>query len=383
MKIGTLLKLTRLQLRTRKTATGVSFFVAYTLNGQRHRETVGFATKENFKQEFERCKEIARLRDAELAQGATGTAHIVARNQSFVEFFRAVMNSKKSPKVYRNTLLKLLAFLQSQSRSDLTFGELSATLAIDFRNYLESLAERKEISFSTAAKYLEAFRAVINEALRRELIIYNPCRGLKPLPKDTVERSFLTVEELRLLANTPPPPTVKYDAQTYKNFFLFICFTGIRPGDVRRLAWQNIQQDANGNFFCVFVPNKTRAKAPQPVAIPLHSEAIRIIEAQRAKQINPQSTDRIFHDLPPETAKNTINRFLEKWTAKAGIRKRVTQYVARHSFASNLLLHGVSVFEVSKLLTHASLKHTAVYLHLTNESKQRAISALPELKAAD
>gem|GEM_PF-4704613 len=57
MKIGILLKLTRLQLRTRKTATGVSFFVAYTLNGQRCRETVGFATKENFKHEFEKCKE--------------------------------------------------------------------------------------------------------------------------------------------------------------------------------------------------------------------------------------------------------------------------------------------------------------------------------------
>jgi len=383
MKIGTLLKLTRLQLRTRKTATGVSFFVAYTLNGQRHRESVGFATKENFKHEFERCKEIARRRDAELAQGVTGTAHIVARNQSFLDFFRAVMNSKKSPKVYRNTLLKLSAFLQSQNRSDLTFGELSPTFSIDFRNHLESLAEQKEISFSTAAKYLEAFRAVINEALRRELILYNPCRALKPLPKDTVERTFLTVEELRLLANTPPPPTLKYSAETYKNYFLFICYTGIRPGDVRRLMWQNIQQDANGNFFCVFVPNKTKAKAPQPVAIPLHSEAMRIIEAQHAKQINPQSTDRIFHDLPPETAKNTVNRFLEKWTAKAGIQKRVTQYSARHTFASNLLLCGVPIFEVSRLLAHSSLKHTTVYAHLTNESKQRAISALPELKAAD
>ncbi len=382
MKIGTLLKLTRLQLRTRKTANGISFFLSYTMDGNRYRETVGFATdKQTYKQERLKSEEIARKRDTELAQGLVGAQHITMKKESFLAFFQAVTNSKKSPKAYRNTYLKLVAFLQSQAPplSDVTFGEISSTLVIDFRNYLESLAERKELSFSTASKYLETFRAVVNEALRRELMIHTPCRALKPLPKDTAEREFLTVDELRQLANTPPPPTLKYDADAYKNYFLFIAYTGIRPGDVRRLCWQNIQQDMNGNFFCVFVPNKTKSKVPQPLCVPLHLEALRMIEAQRSKQVNMKSTDYIFHDLPPVTAKNTINRFLEKWTRKAGIQKRVTEYTGRHTFASNLVLCGTSIYEVSRLLGHTSLKHTSVYAHLTNETKLRAINNLPEL----
>ncbi len=370
-----------LQLRQRLRGKSITVFLTYTLDGKRQFEVLRTVPmtldKARMREVLAECEEIARRRDAELAQTVAGTTHITVRNRSFLEFFQSVTSSKKSPKAYRNTFLKLTAFLQSQNRSDVSFGELNSAFAIDFRNYLESLAERKEISFSTAAKYLECFRAVVNEALRRELIIHNLCRALKPLPKDTVERAFLTIDEIRLLVSTPPPPTLKYDAETYKGFFLFICFTGIRPGDVRRLMWQNIQQDANGNFFCVFVPNKTKAKAPQPVAIPLHPEALKILETQRRKQINPQSTDRIFHNLPCESAKNTVNRFLEKWIRKAGISKRVTQYTGRHSFASNLVLHGNSIFEISKLLGHSSVKHTVVYGHLTSESKQRSINSLP------
>lgn len=373
-------KFPNVQLRERQWKTSTMFFITYTVNGKQHHEkllSVPKRDKAGYKQAIEQCMAIARERDTQLSQGISGTMHIQARDKSFLEFFRLVENSKRNPTVYHNTRLKFEAFLKEHlKRDDVTFSGINANLAIEFRDYLVRLAERKEISFSTANVYLQSFRVVINEALRRELLVRNPCVSVKPIPKDTIEREFLTIEELQRLIVTPLPQTWKYDAQTLADYFLFICLTGIRPGDVRALQWQNIQSDGKGNAFVSFVPSKTKHKLNRTLIIPLHPEAVKILERQRAKQVSLSSTDKIFNALPPKSSPNAMIEFLKKWLMKAGIAKHITLYNARHTFASNLILSGVGILEVSRLLGHTTVTHTQVYSHLTEQAKRDAVNRL-------
>ena len=48
----------------------------------------------------------------------------------------------------------------------------------------------------------------------------------------------------------------------------------------------------------------------------------------------------------------------------------------RHGFASNLILKGVSIYEVSKLLGHADIKTTQIYAHLRSDDLQNAVDRL-------
>ena len=50
---------------------------------------------------------------------------------------------------------------------------------------------------------------------------------------------------------------------------------------------------------------------------------------------------------------------------KSGVRRKGGIHVLRHSFATHLIESGVELPAVQRLMGHASLKTTALYLHVT------------------
>jgi integrase/recombinase XerD len=59
-----------------------------------------------------------------------------------------------------------------------------------------------------------------------------------------------------------------------------------------------------------------------------------------------------------------------------GIDKAIHFHSLRHSFASNLVQKGVSLYVVKELLGHSSISTTEVYSHLNVESLREAVKKL-------
>ena len=76
----------------------------------------------------------------------------------------------------------------------------------------------------------------------------------------------------------------------------------------------------------------------------------------------------------------TLGRNIKQAAVKAGVHKRVTSHIFRHSYATHLLQSGIDLRSIQELLGHKSVETTMVYTHVVAEmNKGRVVSPLDML----
>lgn len=207
----------------------------------------------------------------------------------------------------------------------------------------------------------------LNKAEREGIILKNPGKAvdssLRPRAEES-KREHLTLDEVKAIIDTP------YRVKNHvKEAFLFCCFSGLRFSDIYKLTWGEIKIGQDGDARLETRIKKTK----KDIYIPLSENALNWLPERNGAP----DTARVFYLLPDQPGNADVR--LRTIVKNAGITKRVSFHVGRHTFATLTLTYGADLYTVSKLLGHCNIRTTQIYAKIVDENKRKAVNLIPKI----
>ena len=329
-------------------------------------------------------------------EGAASAENIIAKvktgevSESFLNYAKertqeiydlgGIRNWKK----YRGFCNKLEAFLKKSRKHDVAFAELTYQFMTKFDAYLHTIPNERnpeqKLHPNTIQVNFNIFKTLVNNAIKAGLMKPedNPflnfkCAGVK------TEKEKLNADELEKVKKLDLAEGSLIWHCRNAFMFSFYC-AGVRAGDLVQLRWCNITSEGRLHY--------RMGKNHKERDLPLVAEAMDILKLYYREGMKP--TDYIFPFLNQNTtwfkydtqekkdrmpsdmkrkmfeaigSKNAlINKKLAEIAKLAGIEKRISFHISRHSFAKAAKEKGLDNLEVKELLAHTNIATTQKYM---------------------
>lgn len=266
--------------------------------------------------------------------------------------------AKNTQLAYMRDLRLLMKSLQLKADEELLQVSRQQLIA-----YLVHLKQEGRAS-STVARKLASIKAFYRFLTAERYIRRNPAEVLEAASRGLHLPKVLSVQEVERLLDEPDLGTL--DGYRDKTMLELLYATGMRVSELVNVPVKNV--DMKMQYVIVM------GKGSKERMLPLGRTALHYLE-HYLSVVRPQ----LLHGKPDAAVElfvtgwggpMTRERFYEIIVAygkSAGISKRVTPHMLRHSFATHLLNNGTDLRIVQELLGHADISTTQIYTHLDVE----------------
>lgn len=302
------------------------------------------------------------------------------QNVKVIDFFKEIIEEMtragriSNAKAYNDTKDSLIKF----KGKHFVFRDVTPAFLEKYEVFLrENGSKNGGIAFR-----MREFRAIFNKARKRKII------PKEPYPFEDYKISKLKTEANKIALTLEEYKRIKsvdlakqpHLLEAY-NYFLFSIYTrGMNFQDMMLLKWSNIR---NGRIY--YTRSKTKGKINLEIIPPVQ----KILDYYKAQN---RPTKYVFpillhEDLSPKQIAYRKQKVLSRYNSKlkeiaklANIDKRLSSYVARHSFATILKMKGTSIEKISEMMGHTDVSITVAYLkEFSNEDLDKENRKLIDL----
>jgi integrase/recombinase XerD len=267
--------------------------------------------------------------------------------------------SRHTLAAYRRDLTDFSRFL---ARAGHGIGDVRAD---DVVSYLEDVRKRG-LKPASIARRLAAVRGLYRHLVREEALAHDPTehvdtpRAGRSLPKTlSREATAALVEAIH-----------GHDPRTVRDRTLLevLYATGMRASECLGLRLEDVNLNA-GYALCAGKGQKQRL-------VPLGEQAQawlrRYLTIARPTFTRAKDCGRLFvNPRGGPLSRQSLWVVVRRAAAAAGLRRKVSPHVLRHSFASHLLEGRADLRAVQAMLGHADISTTQIYTHLPSDALKR------------
>jgi integrase/recombinase XerD len=239
-----------------------------------------------------------------------------------------------------------------------SLNDLRALTRDHVRTY-ELHVRSEPIGRETQALRLRAVKRLYNHLVDQSLMLLDPTEGIQEVSRrEALPRPVLTRTEIDKLLSAP---NTSLGLGVRDRALLEVLYaTGVRVGELARVTIHHV--DLGTQSLQV-----RHAKGGRPRTVPLGKEATRWL-----KEYLTQARPKLGRHRPFERTlflvrggrpllQTQIRGLLQQYRQQAGIKKRVTPHLIRHTCATHLLQAGADIRAIQSLLGHICLSSTVLY----------------------
>ncbi|MBQ3083527.1 MAG: site-specific tyrosine recombinase XerD [Alistipes sp.] len=218
---------------------------------------------------------------------------------------------------------------------------------------------------TSQARALSGIRSYYGFLLLRDEIDSSPAELIETPKCGRKLPDTLTIEEIDRLIASVEGPTAKGRRDSAMLEVLYSC--GLRVSELVALRM--------GDLFFGEGYIRVTGKGDKQRLVPISDTARERIYAYLDERAPASSNEEVLflNNRGKQLTRVMVFTILKEAARRAGIEKRISPHIFRHSFATHLLEGGAGIRQVQELLGHESILTTEIYTHLDKEHLRRTV----------
>lgn len=274
---------------------------------------------------------------------------------NYLQFIRT-RKTNKTYMVAKGVLKRLKQFLKE--RNILFLNDILVSTLDDYIDYLNCNPKTKK-------NHLGVIKRMFDQAIKEEIVDKNPALNTtlpKMIKRETPRHRLFDSIDLQIIFE---------NAGSWKLYYMFLYYTGLRAGDVAMLTYGNINRKKKA---IVSLVRKSRRVHEFPIAEVLLNELP-----------NGKCDDEPIFPTLCSGDEQRLNFRMKKprkymqEILKANKRPHATLHSFRHTFNNSLRDLGLSIEDRRILMAHSSSQTTQIYTHPNFDLAHKYVNMLPQL----